>query len=151
MKICIVDDHKMVNEALCMMLTFLLKRSELTSFTDPCQFLSAINQEVKFDIILLDMNMPKMDGLTVLNSLKISNIKAPILMFSASSDLKKIQQALDLGAAGFISKEGNCQQLAAILPSLIEGKLYLPETLKMALKQLSNHSLRKTAFYLIKI
>jgi len=56
--------------------------------------LSAVNEE-KPDLILLDITMPKMDGITMAKKLKESNIQVPIIFLTNMSDLKHVSEAME--------------------------------------------------------
>ena len=63
-----------------------------------------IFQQVNPDLLLLDLAMPKKDGLTVVREITAQNPTAKIILITASDDQKVIQQCLDSGASSFISK-----------------------------------------------
>ena len=73
------------------------------------------------DIIFLDLNMPKMDGIQCLAVLKSDHLlkKIPVIMLSTSSRSHDVNQTLSLGAAGFITKPTNLRELKNILFSII--------------------------------
>lgn len=61
-------------------------------------------QEMSLGVIFLDLMMPGISGFEVLEYMKNSNIKIPTIIQSGLSDQVVVQQALDLGAVGFITK-----------------------------------------------
>ena len=72
------------------------------------------------DLVLCDINMPKMDGLEVLKKLKVSIGEAdmpPFIFLSAKTEKKNIQQALDLGAVDFVSKPYSAPELLKLIDS----------------------------------
>ena len=72
------------------------------------------------DLVLCDINMPKMDGLEVLKKLKVSIGEAdmpPFIFLSAKTEKKNIQQALDLGAVDFVSKPYSTPELLKLIDS----------------------------------
>ena len=76
--------------------------------------------KTKPDLVLCDINMPKMDGLEVLKKLKVSVGEAdmpPFIFLSAKTEKKNIQQALDLGAVDFVSKPYSAPELLKLIDS----------------------------------
>ncbi|MDG2228061.1 MAG: response regulator [Flavobacteriales bacterium] len=74
--------------------------------------------KTKPDLVLCDINMPKMDGLEVLKKLKVSFGEAdmpPFIFLSAKTEKKNIQQALDLGAVDFVSKPYSAPELLNLI------------------------------------
>jgi two-component system chemotaxis response regulator CheY len=69
--------------------------------------------ELKPDIVLLDMTMPKMDGLHALEEIRKINPSAIILMLSAHFTLEKINEGIKKGAAGFVAKPFNAANALA--------------------------------------
>ena len=76
--------------------------------------------KTKPDLVLCDVNMPKMDGFEVLQNLKVSFGEAdmpPFIFLSAKTEKKNIQQALDLGAVDFVSKPYSTPELLKLIDS----------------------------------
>ena len=72
------------------------------------------------DLVLCDINMPKMDGFEVLKKLKVIVGEAdmpPFIFLSAKTEKKNIQQALDLGAVDFVSKPYSAPELLKLIDS----------------------------------
>ncbi len=69
------------------------------------------------DLVLLDWNMPVLNGLEALNRIRKSNLfgDIPVLIVSTESEDDKIQQALEAGASGYISKPFTSEALAAVI------------------------------------
>jgi two-component system chemotaxis response regulator CheY len=76
------------------------------------------------ELILLDWNMPVMNGLEALARIKKSKpaIDIPVLMVSTESEEDKIQQAVDAGAGGYISKPFTAETLAAAVRKVKEKR-----------------------------
>lgn len=71
-----------------------------------------------YDIIILDIMLPKMDGLTVLRELRKNNIKAPILLLTAKSEIEDKVKGLDSGSDDYLAKPFNTDELLARLRAL---------------------------------
>jgi heavy metal response regulator len=72
-----------------------------------------------FDAILLDILLPKMDGLTILNSLRAKNIGVPVLLLTAKGELEDRVKGLNTGADDYIVKPFDFQELLARLNAVI--------------------------------
>jgi len=90
MKIGVVDDHKMFSDSLSLTFHCLLKGSETSSFYDPEEFLDSIDQGSTFDLLVVDMHMPKMDGLSLLQALQARGIKTPVVILSATDNIQEM-------------------------------------------------------------
>ena len=80
--------------------------------------LDLIHQETP-DIILLDIVMPVMDGLTLLKKVKSLNISSEIVMISGKNDRKTVVEAIRMGATDFISKPVGLEDLSILLAKML--------------------------------
>ncbi len=140
MKIGVVDDHKMFSDSLSLTFHCLLKGSETSSFYDPEEFLDSIDQGSTFDLLVVDMHMPKMDGLSLLQALQARGIKTPVVILSATDNIQEINKVWNQGAAAFISKTGSCRELVEILKQVLKGERYLSDPLQKSIPQLKKCS-----------
>src|SRR5512143_756712 len=79
-------------------------------------------KELSPDIILLDMRMPGMDGLDVLQRLRESGFAIPIVMLTTSSEERDLLAALRAGAQGYLLKDMEPDELVAALAEIAAGK-----------------------------
>jgi DNA-binding response OmpR family regulator len=89
------------------------------------------NQE--YDVIVLDVMMPKLDGYALVEKLRAEKIATPVLMLTAKDDAPNIVQGLDLGADDYMTKPFSFQELLARLRA-IKRRKFVPQaaTLKVA-------------------
>jgi len=89
-----------------------------------------------FALVLLDIRMPEMDGLMVLKKIKEINETLPVIMVTASRDVKSAVEAMKAGAEDFISKPFEVEELLAVIEKAVEKaqlrkeNQYLKEVLK---------------------
>ena len=76
-----------------------------------------------FDVILTDLRMPEMDGLTFIRHLRASNTQTPVVIMSAFSDSETILQAVDLGIVKYCVKPVNIAELTAALAKVASERL----------------------------
>jgi DNA-binding response OmpR family regulator len=75
--------------------------------------------ETPFDLIILDIMMPKIDGLTVLQHARDAGIDTPVLMLTAKGDIKDKVKGLDLGADDYLAKPFSLDELLARVRALL--------------------------------
>lgn len=72
-----------------------------------------------YDLVLLDLNLPKVDGMTVLRTLREEDLATPVLILSARSEIADKVNGLDAGANDYLSKPFHLEELAARVRSLL--------------------------------
>jgi DNA-binding response OmpR family regulator len=75
--------------------------------------------DTPFDLIILDIMMPKIDGLTVLSEIRKAGIKTPVLMLTAKGDAKEKVKGLDLGADDYLAKPFSLDELMARVRAML--------------------------------
>lgn len=122
--VCVVDDDPLVRKTLELMLSE--AGYEVVSHDSGQQFLSAVDADASqspLACVLLDVNMPGMDGLAVLKELSERKISVPIVMISGQGDIATAVEAMRSGAGDFIEKpfkpddlESAVERAAASMP-----------------------------------
>lgn len=107
-------------EAIRTFLGLVLKRMgyEFVETADSADVALAKVQHVPFDLILLDINLPAMNGLELLKHLRTSSPNSKVVMCSASSSDENIRQAIADGAEGFLIKPVTQTSLVSLLQRL---------------------------------
>ena len=115
MKLLLVEDNIQLNKAL----TTLLKRNSylVDSAFDGEEALYYIN-EYQYDVIVLDIMLPKVDGLEILKRVRAKGINTPIIMLTAKSTVEDKITGLDLGADDYLPKPFNTEELLARIRAL---------------------------------
>lgn len=124
LRILIADDHEMIRKGLTLMLET-QKKIDLTisQAANGIEVLQQTNLNT-FDLIILDINMPLMDGITTLSKLKECNISTPILMLSMHKEEKLIKQAIKSGATGYILKNSSLDEIIKAITKTIKRERY---------------------------
>ena len=101
--IVIIDDEV---EILDMLSRFLSRNQNFAvqTFSNPVSALSSINNNTKYDLVLLDIMMPQMNGLDVLEKLKDMNSDQKVIMMTAYSTLDKVLKSHKIGATNYVMK-----------------------------------------------
>jgi two-component system nitrate/nitrite response regulator NarL len=121
MKILLIDDHTLFRAGLCDLLTR-RKIEVVAAVGSGSEGLKIAADEASLDIVLLDMRMPEMDGISVLKKLKEINPDLPVAMLTTSSDESDLVGALRNGAQGYLLKDMEPDELVVALSDIISGK-----------------------------
>ncbi len=115
MKILLVEDNIQLNKALAA----LLKRNSyvVDSASDGEEALYFL-KEYHYDVIVLDIMLPKIDGLAVLKKARQAGIQTPIILLTAKSTIEDKITGLDLGADDYLPKPFNTEELLARIRAL---------------------------------
>ena len=121
MKILLAEDEKRMNRALCEIMR--QEGYEVTAVDNGEDALYEIESGV-YDLVVLDVMMPGMNGYNVAKQARKSGIKTPILMLTAKSELDDKVEGLDSGADDYLTKPFMTKELLARLRAL--GRRNLP-------------------------
>jgi len=124
MNILIADDHSVVRQGLKQILQNLSMVSNVEEAQDGCEALEKIKKE-PFDFVILDIAMPGLSGLDILQSLKDSGIKRNILILSVYPQEQYAIRALRMGASGYLSKESAFEELESAIHKISFGQKYI--------------------------
>jgi two-component system alkaline phosphatase synthesis response regulator PhoP len=122
--ILLVEDEENLQEALKLNLE--LEGYEVTSAGDGAEALKRINEEY-FDLIILDVMLPEIDGIGVAENVRLKNNDVPILMVSAKSSTADRVLGLKKGADDYITKPFNLEELLLRVQKLINKNKKLQE------------------------
>lgn len=137
MKVLITDDHELFTEGMELVLKSLDSELETTVAKNANAALAAIEETPDLDLILLDLSMPGIDGISFLQSLRARKLGIPVVVVSATDDINQIKTALDAGAFGFIPKAFNKNQLLDAIGKVLAGEIFLPASVQASLERIS--------------
>ena len=122
----VVDDHPLMRGAICQHLEALgdaIRTEAASSLADAQRRMAT---EPRFDLVLLDLNLPDTTATAGLDVLRRRHPDVPVLVMSAEQDRSVIQRCLRAGAAGFLPKSASVERLAAAVRMVRAGSVYLP-------------------------
>lgn len=122
--ILLVEDEENLHDALKLNLE--LEGYEVTSAYDGAAALKALNDEY-FDLIILDVMLPEVDGITVTETIRISNNEVPILILSAKNSSADRVLGLKKGADDYLTKPFNLEELLLRVLKLINKNIKLQD------------------------
>jgi DNA-binding NarL/FixJ family response regulator len=125
-KVLVVDDHKLFREGI---VTLLFSAENVEVVAQAEDGLDAIEKakHYKPDVVLLDITMPRMNGIEATKKLKALMPKIKIVSLSMHSEKQYVKGVLEAGADGYLLKNCTNRQLTDAIQSVYEGKKYLSE------------------------
>jgi DNA-binding NarL/FixJ family response regulator len=124
MNLLIIDDHQLFAEGLKFLLESLDTSIHTAHVKDGNDALAYLQDHQAPDLILLDINLPGINGFSLMEKFKVVNNWSPILMISATESHATAQLAIDSGASGFISKSCNSTALISAVQTVLKGDIY---------------------------
>ena len=133
-KVLICDDHLIVRQGIKQML---LDAGEITVVGEAEKFqvvgeaangpdaLRLVREANGLDVVLMDIAMPLRDGLDVLRQLRSEFPRLPVLMLSTYPDKQYALRSLKFGAAGYLNKSADSEQLCAAIRKVAAGGLFI--------------------------
>jgi DNA-binding NarL/FixJ family response regulator len=134
-KVLVIDDHPMVREGLRSMLT-----GEIAAWAEAGTWDEALRKwrELEPDLVLLDIELPDLDGLTILRRIKVLSPTTSVLMVTMHDNPGYVRQAVRLGAAGYVLKGITRRELLAAVRAVCEGESVIePSLLRRVLSEVA--------------
>lgn len=127
-QVMIADDHSMIREGLKQLLEL---DGEFKVIAEACNGVDCIEKlkNVTPDILLLDINMPSMNGLEVLQNIKKLNYKIKVLVLTVHNEVEYLLKAVDIGINGYLLKDSESTELKQAIISVINGEDYIQPNL----------------------
>jgi DNA-binding NarL/FixJ family response regulator len=122
-RVLLADDHRLILEALERTFAEVEGIEIVGTANDGRQVVPLITR-TNPDIVLLDMRMPEMDGLTCLERIRKQHPRVKVVMLSANDDAERVRAALKRGASAYIVKTVNPLDLPAALRQVVQPTVY---------------------------
>lgn len=127
-RIVICDDHRLFREGLRLILNGEERFAIVGEAANGLQAIDVIS-DLKPDVALLDINMPKLDGIQLIPIIKQKSPETKVLMLTASKDKAKILNSLKAGAMGYLSKNTRTSALFKAIRIVHRGELWVERKL----------------------
>lgn len=123
-KVVIVEDHQLFRDGIKSMLG---KRDDIGIVGEAEDGIEAVKliRKLKPDMVLLDLSMPKMGGISVLKEIKRELPDTRILLLTIHESDQHVLEAFDAGADGYCIKDSSRQELMIAVDSVLQGKTYI--------------------------
>lgn len=131
-KIVIADDHPLFRNALRQALTGDFEDLEIDEAGTLDETVTLLEQSEQRDLVLLDLRMPGVQGLSGLMYLRAQYPGVPVVIVSASEDPHVIRSSLDFGASGFIPKSASAERIRKAVSEVLGGGVWVPPELDLA-------------------
>jgi len=123
-RIVVADDHPIFRDGLCRLLALEEDFEVVAQASDGRQVLDVL-QQYEPDILLLDLKMPGLDGLTTLQKLQAARNKTRVIVLTASDDKNEFVQAMKLGTSGIVLKQTATELLIKSIRKVHAGEIWL--------------------------
>lgn len=142
-KVMLADDHVLMREGIKHLLEFDGSIQVIEEANDGIECLKKL-ETVNPDILLLDINMPDMNGIEVLEELKNKKHHIKVLILTVHSEVEYLVKAVDIGADGYILKDSGSTELKQAIDMIVNGDSYIqPSLLPVLNSRLINRDIDK--------
>ncbi len=126
LKLLVVEDHALVREGLVRLLGQIEEDVKVFDSADFESALAMLDSEGEFDLLLLDLALPGIDGFAGLDILRRRYPSMPVAVVSAFDDTPTITRVMNLGASGFIPKAFSGEALLSAVGEVLAGNIFRP-------------------------
>jgi len=141
-RVLIADDYPMVRDIIRIACTARPGLEVVGEAADGIQALE-LCRELKPDVLVLDLTMPRMDGFQVIRRLRAEHNSPKILALTASDDGTEVFESLRLGVHGYLEKSAPVEEIADAVEAVATGaKVFSVEVERRALRSLGEHARR---------
>lgn len=145
MRILLIDDHTLFREALLHVLRQFDNTAVVIEAATAREAIRLAAHYHDLDLILLDLTLPGLNGLSALPELHELRPTVPLVILSASEDSVDVRQALNAGAMGYIPKSSSSHEMITALRLVLAGEVYVSPAMLAALESLEAGSMQVTA------
>ncbi|WP_072368968.1 response regulator transcription factor [Hyphomicrobium sp. NDB2Meth4] len=126
MKLLVVDDHPVLREGLVALLRQLGPDAVVLEAGDAQAALRLVEEQQDLDVVILDLVMPGMNGLSALPEFGRSRPDLPVIVLSSSEEPRDARNALAQGALGYVPKSASQHTLISAIKLVLQGEIYVP-------------------------
>lgn len=125
MKALLIDDHAIFRAALAQLLAA-RREAVFLNAGNAAEALEILAAHPDTDVVLLDLGLPDMDGLDLLDTIRSRHDAIPVVILSANEDPAVVVDAINRGAMAYVSKASNDVELNRALERVLDGNTYVP-------------------------
>jgi len=140
--VMIADDHKMVREGLHRLLETDGDICVASEAADGFECLDELKKQ-KADVVILNINMPKLDGISTLKKIKEYYPEQKVIILTGQSDIENLYKVYNIGIDGFVMKESSYTSLVKAIKLVYSGGQYIEPTLIPQLKNKMDNTTSK--------
>lgn len=131
--IMIADDHSMVREGIKQLLELDGDIVVITEANNGKQCLELLDEK-QTDVLLLDINMPSLNGLQVLQHIRDKKMKVKVLILTIHNEVEYLMRAVEIGVNGYVLKDSDSSVLKKAIFSVHKGETFIQPELAPLLK-----------------
>lgn len=131
-RIVIVDDHPLFRGALSQALRSSLDRAEILEAGSLDELTELLGKSAEIDLILLDLLLPGVQGLSGLLYLRAQHPEIPVVVVSATEDPQIIRRSIAFGASGFVPKSQPVDEIRSAVRRVLNGDVWTPPDVDMS-------------------
>ena len=133
-RVMLVDDHALIREGIKQLLEFDGSIEIVDEAGDGSECLEKIKRS-KPQVLLLDINMPKVNGIEVLEEIRKQKIKVKVLILTVHNEVEYLLKAVDIGVDGYLLKDSGSSELKRAIDVVMSGENYIQSELIPALNK----------------
>lgn len=127
-KVMLADDHALMREGIKQLLEFDGTIEVIAEASDGVSCLEKLEQ-VKPDVLLLDINMPNKNGIEVLETIRNRRMDMKVLILTVHNEVEYLLKAVDIGVDGYLLKDTDFYELKKAIMGVLQGESYIQPSL----------------------
>lgn len=150
MNIVSLDDHPIFSHGLREALIARNINFHVHTLEKAADALSYLKTHPNVDVVILDLDMPDMDGITFMHAMECRDIYVPVLVMTAKTELALLKQCLASGAMGILPKTAPIKEIEAALTRVHSGEMVISDSISKSLECVSKTAEENTETVLSK-
>lgn len=131
MLLVLIDDQQLITGALKILLSDIFEEAEILSFNNPQTFLDTFEEGKNPDVIFIDIIMPDINGIKLIEIAKKKfKGKTKLIALSSLRDISTIKNALNIGVNGYLSKDVSPEELKTAIEEVLADNTYVEKNLR---------------------
>lgn len=127
-KVMIADDHELIREGLKQLLELEGDIEVVAEAGNGVECLEKL-KKINPDVLLLDINMPKQNGIEVLQKIHDRNMKIGVLILTVHNEVEYLIKAVDIGVNGYLMKDSTSEELRKAIYAVMKNENYIQDSL----------------------
>ena len=127
LNVLVVDDHPLFSDAMALTLEVVLENCTITTASTLQETFEVLDTQDAPDLVLLDLKLPDVSGISGFISLRERIPKTRILVISSIASYELVQSLLKEGASGFTPKDACAETLKYVIGEVVSGRTYVPK------------------------
>ena len=133
-RVLIADDHTIVRSGIKLIIQDLLPSTVIDEASNGDEVVSCV-KKYDYELIVLDINMPHTDSITLVTNLFAYREQSRILIYSMNSEELYAKRFIKLGVLGYLNKESNAEEIRRAIACVLHGDIYISKKIRKDLSQ----------------